>query len=427
MDITIEGERGLIAVQTDHRNADEMSEQPHISTVFAVTRVLNPMRAEGDEFEGVKLVGMHPLADFLAHVVRCAGARVEVEGQAELPPTPDDEETDRLFNIAMEDLAKEVVEKRGLNFNADALSELQREFYGEASEGPEGDEILYWESAVRLASVVAEVIRREHGGKWVRDPGWYSTLPYVFSLVETSENIINVFGKVEKYFGRGSIDEPTQLLQMAADSGSESGPFLPNLRPADWALAERVLAERMIEGSDEVPWVAYGNDHPQTFAYKIFDGEDKPASVEESRRPAIDNLRAIQVERVEVSDDPLVIGLTGSYFAAEKLLDERYVKALAEELGSDMLVAGMPEKGVAYVSPMHDPSAVGGFVNFVRVAYDEAEPAGRLSPHAYFLQDGKISGLIKVSFDSSSKAAPAQKEKAREPGLLRRVFSKLFG
>ena len=37
MDITIQGERGLIAVQTDHRTAEEMAEQPHISTVFAVT------------------------------------------------------------------------------------------------------------------------------------------------------------------------------------------------------------------------------------------------------------------------------------------------------------------------------------------------------------------------------------------------------
>ena len=85
-----------------------------------------------------------------------------------------------------------------------------------------------------------------------------------------------------------------------------------------------------------------------------------------------------------------------------------------------MLIAGMPEKGAAFVASM---DATAGFVSFISSVYTQAEPINRLSPEVFLLHEGKFSGLVKVSYDSSGEGGPPKQKQ----GLLRRLWSSLFG
>jgi hypothetical protein len=86
-------------VQTDHRTADEIEQEPALSTLFALVRVLNPKRTieAGSPEPDVAYSVRDPPPVFLRRAIRAAGGRVVV-GLDEVP-VADAEDLPRLGEV----------------------------------------------------------------------------------------------------------------------------------------------------------------------------------------------------------------------------------------------------------------------------------------------------------------------------------------
>ncbi|WP_437933811.1 hypothetical protein [Sorangium sp. So ce341] len=116
IDVELEPEDGRARViQTDHRTAAQSSARPALSTIIALIRCLNPRRAHG-ELE-LFYNCQHEPPPFLRDAVAACGARLWVGDDPailaqDLPQAAIDEgAVDRLVNGAMQELARELVER----------------------------------------------------------------------------------------------------------------------------------------------------------------------------------------------------------------------------------------------------------------------------------------------------------------------------
>ena len=86
MDIVAKDRDGReLAFQTDHREAHEIEEEPEISVLFALTRVIGPrqaMASQGTPLGGVVYSVQHEPPAFLVEALASVGAVLEITGGA---------------------------------------------------------------------------------------------------------------------------------------------------------------------------------------------------------------------------------------------------------------------------------------------------------------------------------------------------------
>jgi hypothetical protein len=206
-------------VQTDHRSAAEVEEEPELSVLFALTRVLNPKRMAGEgEPEPVVLYTAQELPPpFLRQAVRAAGRRITV-GTDERP-VPDDEEPPPLGEViasAFATLARAVATEHGVRLTVQGLEKVEAALADEAGD-PEEDEVSYWSAVMKLGTFGGELIRASNGGRWqVVDSG---TLPFALvTSYQGGEATVNPLGKAVKRFANGEEDSLVALVNVLRQS-----------------------------------------------------------------------------------------------------------------------------------------------------------------------------------------------------------------
>lgn len=202
-------------VQTDHRTAAEIEQEPDLSVLFALVRILHPKRmAEAGSPEPVVIYSARerPPA-FLRRAIHAAGGRLMIGDD----PQPVSEPAgppplEEVIESAFANLARAVAAEYRVALTPDGLLTVEPAL-AELAGDPEDDEVAYWSAVMKLGSFGGEVIRASNGGRWsVTDSG---SLPFALSTrFRGEEATVNPLGKAIKRFANGEEDSLVTLVSL---------------------------------------------------------------------------------------------------------------------------------------------------------------------------------------------------------------------
>lgn len=410
IDIVVDDDGAPLCVQTDHRDALQMSAERELSVVFGITRMLAPRFADPSHERLVYLcAGSAP--PFLREVVRACGAALAEGGsweEREPPGSLDLDAVAQMAHDALISLGQAVLQRRGLEATVEAVRALEAEVRGGGELDPEDDEIRYYETLVELAAAAGVVMARLHeGARWRVNSGEHF-LAVVPLALEVGGTLSNLFGRSERFLEREVNEGPSALLEMDYPVAGESreGPVVGIIKAAEWIQGYPIgLVSEPLVGGPDLPSIVYAHDHPRSVAY--LNSDSSPLSLEDARAQARDFYRQIQVELTEVSDDPPIWFLEGSYYAPEKLLDREYMEGLHARFETDFMLVGVPVRGLAAIMPLQvspDEAAAQMRAVLERAQADVA-PAERISTVPFIMSSGEIVGFV-----------------SKKKGLLGRLF-----
>lgn len=421
----VTGDKGsgkLLFIQTDHRSAEEIRRAEDLSVLFALTRVLNP-RAGGppDDVE-VQYVCVEPPPDFLHRAVVAAGGRLHLTGQKRLPYEGVLGSPEELADGALRRVAHRAIRERGATLSEEFLVALQRE-HAQAP-GRQEDEPGYWCRTIELGAVTGELLRARFGGRWseIQRKG---TIPFGFRIGpdDGSSPVFNAMNKAERFLAWGERESLVQLLRMAEDHGlrgTGTRPVVLTLRAPKWSGHDSTVCQPLSslrDATSPAAWIAYGEELPHSFALFTRDGTIE-RDIGVLHRQALENLKGVSVELQEEEVDGLrVIAAAGSYFAAEKVLDEDFMRSMHERLGSPLLMVGIPRRGLLLIAKATETrEPLGRFLRLCEAEHGNgvSEP---ISPLPLILREGKIAW-------QAGEGRPKQPPSA-EPrkGFFRRLLS----
>lgn len=394
-----------VAVQGDTRDAHEIALTGDLAVVFAAARVINPLRTG---YARVRYIFMRPPPPGLAELVATAGAEVEVVGGQCLPSMRDDACIDATVAAALRSNGAGVLELYGVEDSRagiEALEWLIRP--DDISLTPEDGAEVYWATVLDLGAAVGEVLIRQHGYEWIRDPAFSSPVPWVLAQ---GEQRCNVFPRVMRYLERGVGDAPSGLIALAESDPLGPGQTLMSLRASTWSGLGSVWSRPLLDMGEVttdalIPHVTLVVDRPQSIA--TFSPEDD-AEQSTHEAEALANLAEIEVEVEMVEGDFCVAVVHGHEYATEKVLDPSFMGTMHARLESEILLVGMPLKGVLFVSPLGSSAAnTIGFAHYIAAFYRDAGPKERLTTTIFAYADGAVSGVVGLGSDEPPSDSPS--------------------
>lgn len=390
-------------IQTDHRRRDEIEAEPELSVLFALTRIIKAhayAKAQGVEATVVYATAEDDPPAFLREALAAANATLErASDRQRTPPAPTTRTVSELADEAFRALAERATRRTGLSEPALALRSLEAEL---ASGAPaeDDDEIAYWTSVLELAALTGEVIRDKRGGRW--EESTMSDVPFGFT---TDKGCIFATNRAQRFLADGEAE--SMFLLLADDEamfGGEpgQGKVMPSLRSREDAERE-TMAFRPIHTNladlGDVPVVAYGVDHPQSFAITIA-GPD--VDLDDLHAQAMTNLAAeeVEIEHVEV-DGLTMLAISGSFYAAEKLLDRAFMRQLHTRLGAEVLAASVPRRGLLFVVAA-DPADPSNVALLAAAAEAESKTTRAISEAMLVIADGEVVGRVHIDRSDDS-------------------------
>lgn len=181
--------------------------------------------------------------------------------------------------------------------------------------------------------------------------------------------------------------------------------LMPVIKPWDWNKLDVVLHESLFSEKGyykDLPQVIYGYDSQDSFSPILI--SNLSTTLEDSKVTALKNLTNHKVvkEQVDMGDFKLTC-CTGSYYAAEKILDVEFMKLIQQELGAKLLVASIPRRGTLYISNgVQSPEVFKKFELVTAMKFGENENSEPVSKRLFIVADGKLEGVIELD-DSTSK------------------------
>jgi len=441
--------------QTDHRSRQEIEAEPELSTLFAMIRIRNgrlAVAAQALDPTAVDAlyVALDSPPDFLARAVYAVGGRLTTALDDEVvysgPPVVAADLADEAFGGLAErirarfdvegideGLLKLLEAEAGGGSQADDGASDDDDSDGSDDDGSDDDDgedrIAHFTHLVELCAVAGEVLRAQHGGRWVLDtstsPG---ILPFLFRL-DGDGGSYDIGSKAQRFLASGPQQSLTQLLRIAEDSpleAAQTGTPLLSLKAPSWPGRDEVVCRPILDKAPqmgvEVPLVAYGWDLPSTFALlQRNSAAGKAANLDALHAAAVANLPAIEVkvETLQIRKLKLV-AVSNSYFAAEKLLDPAFMRSLGKRLGSGLLAAAVPKKGLLLVtSALVDVELMTSFMAICAGYHRDASQQEALSPVPFLVgEDGSVQGVVRAQ--GSDDQVPPPKKK----GLFSRMFGK---
>lgn len=202
-------------VQTDHRTPEEIEQEPELSVLFALVRVLNPKRMgeAGSPEPLVTYSAQHRPPEFLQRAIRAAGGLVTVGTSTE--PEPDEGSAPGLEEVvgsAFARLAQAVASEHQVAPTPEGLETVERALAAGAGD-PEEDPLAYWSAVVKLGCFGGELIRASNGGRWM--VAGSGSLPFALSTsFRGRQATVNPLGKAIKRFANGEEDSLTALVNL---------------------------------------------------------------------------------------------------------------------------------------------------------------------------------------------------------------------
>lgn len=399
-----------VAVQTDHREAEEIEQDWDTSVLFAAARVRNPVRS--GRCTAVRYAAMQGPSERFGRLVAALGASVEVTpGNAVHAAAPDATLADAEVNAAIERLGERVLaEHGGLEAAEKALRDsLDPEFEGEM-----------WATVAALGSATVVAIRRRYPARLVADEEIHCMIPYRFAV---GTAVLNVFGRTERFLNEDATEFPSRLIAMLDDQQAPEGDVMFQLRPHDFPGRELALHVPILAKTENIepkmPILGIVVDLPSSV--KSMSTDATPEQIERYRAEATANIAKIEVQLDEIAVDELrALVASGHYYAAEKLFDRPFMRSLHARLGAEMLAAAVPSKGRLWVhNGVVKPEVLGGFLNLVIHEHDKAAPNERLGTTLFAVIDGEVVGVARLS---GQEGKPVEHEPPKKKGLWGRLF-----
>ncbi len=430
----------VFGVQTDHRTAAELEDDRPLGTLFALARVLNArehLRARGEPAIRVCYArsDASPPPPWLVDALAAAGAHV-------MPPGADPADAaaldaaargfdavavGELIDEAFGQLAAHAAAQIGSRDPAMALRMLEDQTLA-APVLRAADEPAYWERVLWLAALTGELLRGKLGGRWVETV--LAVVPFAFQLGAPTSGVAEMFptNRAQRFVDEGG-ESLFKLVAAAEETvlhppDMATGRLMPSLRTrASIELPDVVWRELTAPAPADAPIVVCGVDGEVTFG--MMRRETLGArTAEEVFARALENLAQ---EVVEESDLPgveqQIVMISGSFYAAEKILDRAYLKQLQAELRCAALAVAMPGRGELLVSPdTDDGRLLAQFAAIVRARHAEMGHQ-QISACILLVEDGDIV-LCVAGEPAPAPAPPPAPEPPGRPGLWRRLFGR---
>ena len=406
IDFTTKDADGRVsAVQTDHRSAEDIEAEPALSALFAMTRVINA-RAHFAE-EGIANAEVHyalfgEAPECLRTALAAVGAVLDrgkgVEQRLLGPPS--EAVAGALADRCFAELARDAAARVGVRDLAMALRMLEDQTLTAPPER-EDDELGYWTRVLELAALAGELLRAKRPGaaRWVQSDR--ALVPFGFQFAE-GDGATTMFptNRAQRLVEDGR-DESLFRLIAAADEALESPPdaatgrLMPSLRGRTAVDLDEVAWRPLLteEESDVLPIVVCGVDGETSFG--MIRRETLEREVSDVFGVALANLATETVHQEELHAAGTVItAVGGSFYAAEKLLDVRFMRGLHADLGARVLAAAAPVRGMLLVMSADDPSRLARFAALARMRYDDGGSRA-ISPVVLLVEHGAITGFVR--------------------------------
>lgn len=444
-----------VAIQTDHRSREQIEAEPELSVLYAMARVLNArghLAADGHPGAAVHYMIAAEPPPLLRDALAAAGAVVERAGRGIEPLGEASEEAvaevaDRAFAA----LARRAAARVGVRDLAVALRMLEDQTF--AAPPPREDEEAYWERVLELAALTGELLRAKAPatGRWV--PTERALVPFGFQIASSASGgqaVLFPTNRAQRVIEDGA-DESLFKLLLAADEAMQrpldaGGRLMPSLRDRRMVELDEVLWRSVLPdtaGPPELPIVVCGVDGESTFG--MVRREAICEAAEDAMDEALRNLEAEPVQTEELSaDDLAMLAVTGSFYAAEKVLDRPFMRSLHGRLRTDLLAAAVPTRGLLMVTAAHHEGArLARFAALARLRHRSG--GGRaISPAVLLVRDGQVAGFVRDATAEHERPDPGRspgaaagpsddgarddaREAAREakvPGFLRRLLGR---
>ena len=426
-----------VAIQTDHRSREEIEAEPELSALYAMARVINArghLAEDGHGDAAVHYVLPDEVPPTLRDALTAVGATIErMRDEARdlewLGPASQDA-VETIADRAFSDLARRAASRVGTRDLAMALRMLEDQTFAAPPE--RADEPLYWQRVLELAALAGELLR----AKYPHAIGWIQTdramVPFGFGI--DSSTVMFPTNRAQRVIEDGADESLFKLLLAAEETMREphdvtDGRLMPSLRDRRSVELDEIVWRSILSeaGPADLPIVVCGIDGENTFG--MIRREAIEHTPDHAMARALENLAAedVDIEEVRFGELHLVV-VSGSFYAAEKILDPALVDRLHARLRSDLLAAAVPTRGLLIVTTAQlEPSQMARFAALVATRYDEA--GGRaISPTILLLRNGHIAGFVHDERADRADTAPVRAETSPEtpkrPGLLRRLFGR---
>jgi len=406
--VTIDGRD--VAVQTDHREAEQIEADWESSVLFAAARVRNPLRS--GRCAAVRYAAMQGPPARFARLLTALGATVEVTpGETLHEAAPDTALAEAEVNAAIERLGERVLAEHG------SLEAAEKEIAAGLDRESEAET---WGAVVALGAATVVSIRRKYPARLVADEEIHCMIPYRFAV---GNSVINVFGRTERFLNEDPSELPSRLLAVLDDQQAPDGEVMFQFRPHDFAGRELALHVPFLANTDKVdprmPILGIVVDRPSSVKSM---SPDTPADdIARYRAEAGRNITSVEVQVDEISVAQVrAVAVSGHYYASEKLFDRDFMRTLHARLGATMLAAAVPRKGRLWVHDgVVDPEVLGAFLAIVTGEYDKAPPSERLGTTLFAVVDGEVVGVARIT---GKDGQPIEHEAPRKKGFWSRLF-----
>jgi hypothetical protein len=440
IDLAAEIDGKPIALQTDHRKRDEIEAEPELSALFAMARIVNAraqLADDGHPSAAVHYVVNEDPPELLREALAAAGGTIERsdrEQALELLGDADEREVGAIADRCMTALARRAATRVGSRDLAMALRMLEDQTLANPPERDD-DEEAYWVRVIELAALTGELLRAKYQGQWIQTDR--AIVPFAFQIATSDSALMFPTNRAQRVIEDGASESLFKLLIAAEETlrrptDVATARLMPSLRQRRDVVLEEVVWRPVIadDAPTDLPIVVCGIDGEST--YGMLRREALPKPPDRALDEAIANLEGevVQCDEIAIGDTAIVI-VTGSFYAAEKLLDREFMRSLHRVLAADLLAAATPARGCLLVSAVVDePVAIARFSGLARTRYDEA--GGRsISPAVVLVSDGRVAGYVRGPNDERESAiehkradtapeAPAEKKR----GFLRRLFGR---
>jgi hypothetical protein len=439
IDLAARVEGRPIAVQTDHRRRAEIEQEPELSALIAMARVLNArthMSAEGHPSAAVHYAIAEEPPAFLREALSACGSTLERDRILEALGTHDELAVNMLADRCFAALASRVKVRVGSRDAAIALSMLEQQTY--AAPPDRDDEAGYWRRVLELAALAGELLRAKYPGRWVQTDR--AVVPFGFQ-VGSGTAVMFPTNRAQRVIEDGPDESLFKLLLAAEETvyrqaDAASSRLMPSLRHRGDIELDEVTWRPLLDDASPVdlPVVVCGVDGENTFGMLRREALPKPPDL--AFEDALVNLgdEEVEIDELEVGGLPIVV-VTGSFYAAEKLLDRSFMAELHPLLDAELLIAATPARGCLLVTAaVDDAASLSRFASIVRARH--ADAGGRaISAAMLLVERGDVAGYVRGPGDPEAPRERARSERPttradtvpatpKRSGFLRRLLGR---